>query len=47
MQYLLAGVPEGRVSEIVCKCDRLGQVCIKPQGRGNGPCNLRDFKGMG
>jgi hypothetical protein len=38
---------EWGMAQIVAQCDGLGQILIEMESLGNGPCNLRDLKGMG
>jgi hypothetical protein len=40
----LAGVPEGRMAEIVGKGQGFGQILVKIEGSGESPRNLGDFK---
>ena len=40
VQFLLAGVGERRVSDIVGQGQGLGQILIQPQRTGNGPGDL-------
>ena len=47
VERVLAGMPEGRVAEIVAKRDRLRQVVVKPQGAGERARDLRDLDRVG
>ena len=46
VQRRFTGMPEGRVTEIMGKADRLHQVLVAPQCPGHRPPDLRDFQGV-
>ena len=47
IERVLAGMPEGRVAEIMAERDRFGQVLVEPKGAGQRAGELRDFYRMG
>src|SRR5689334_20516901 len=46
IERVLACMPEGRMSDVVDQCQRLGNVDVELQGRRNRARNLRDFDGV-
>ena len=46
VERVLAGVAEGRVSEVVGEADGLGQHLVEAQRAGDGPRDLRDLERM-
>ena len=46
-QRPLAGMPEGRMAEVVRQRQRLGQVLVQPQHAGDGAGDLRHLQAVG
>src|ERR1700722_19749919 len=47
VQFLLAGVGEGRMADVVAQRERLGQIFIQCQNRSHCTRDLRNFDGVG
>ena len=47
LQFVLAGMAEGRMAQVVGQGDRLGQFAVQPQGVGQGSGDLADLQRMG
>ena len=46
-QRFLAGVAERRVTDVMTKADRLGQVLVEAEGSRHRPADLGDLEGVG
>ena len=46
IEFILAGVTEGRMAKVMRERDRFGQVLVEPQAPGQHPGDLGDFQGV-
>jgi hypothetical protein len=47
IERILSCMTKGRVADVMALGDGLRQFFIETKSLGNGPCYLRNFKGMG
>ncbi len=47
VEFAFAGMAKGRVAKIVGQGQGFGQILVKAEDAGNGPCDLGNFNGMG